>query len=111
MKIKEFKTYEEQVSLLNGRGLIIGNHDKAVDTLRYVNYYRLSGYWYPFRQFDSKTGKPTDVFQEGATFEHVLDLYKFDEELRCVIFSELSTLMFSRNLLNDWHIVITSINF
>jgi abortive infection bacteriophage resistance protein len=48
--VKEFKTYEDQVELLLSRCMVIEDRDAAITQLRRVNYYRLSGYWYPFRK-------------------------------------------------------------
>jgi abortive infection bacteriophage resistance protein len=42
-------TYEEQADLLLSRGLI-AERSFLIEKLRSVNYYRLSGYLYPFRQ-------------------------------------------------------------
>lgn len=74
INVKPFKTVEEQVELLKSRGMIINDEQLAKDTLLYINYYRLSAY--------SLTLRSNDVFSKEATFENVLQLYKFDEELR-----------------------------
>ncbi|MHB1701473.1 MAG: Abi family protein [Acidobacteriaceae bacterium] len=64
-----------------------------------IGYYRLSGYWYPFRKShvsanpvtghllpDPRTGKPRviveDEFRPGTTFRSAMDLYVFDKRLR-----------------------------
>ena len=36
--VKEYKTYEQQLSLLASRGMDIGDEKLAVETLRRVNY-------------------------------------------------------------------------
>lgn len=41
-------TLEEQANLLLVRGMA-GDRNLMVERLAVVNYYRLSGYWYPFR--------------------------------------------------------------
>ncbi|USR79024.1 hypothetical protein [Arcanobacterium pinnipediorum] len=46
---KPFKCYAAQVNLLRERGMYIEDNDLAQRTLERVNYYRLSGYWYPLR--------------------------------------------------------------
>ena len=48
--VKAYKTYARQVEILAGRGMDMGDRESAAATLRRVNYYRLSGYWYPFRK-------------------------------------------------------------
>ncbi|WP_460702921.1 hypothetical protein [Luteococcus sediminum] len=45
--MKSYKTYDEQVDLLLRRGMLIEDRAVAAKTLARVNYYRLSGYWYP----------------------------------------------------------------
>ncbi|MBU8867743.1 hypothetical protein [Paenarthrobacter aromaticivorans] len=48
--VKADKTYDEQVDLLASRGMGIGVRDAAINQLQYINYHRLSWYWYSFRQ-------------------------------------------------------------
>jgi abortive infection bacteriophage resistance protein len=68
---------EEQADLLITRGML-GDRDLIAKRLREVNYYRLSGYWYPFRN-------PDDTFQPGTTFETVWRRYVFDRQLRLLV--------------------------
>jgi len=72
-------TYSEQIELLKSRGLSIPNEEKASRYLGEISYYRLSAYSLPFQ-------KVKDQFDEGTTFENVLDLYLFDRELRLICF-------------------------
>lgn len=67
--------------------MVIEDHDAAERALAQLNYYRLSGYWYPMRCFDG--GKGLDEFMPDASFNLVLDLYSFDEQLRHAVFAEL----------------------
>jgi len=75
--IKPFKSFKEQLDILKERGLIIDNEDKALKSLQYINYYRLSGYTLTLRKHD--------VFYKGITLANVLELYNFDSELRVLI--------------------------
>ncbi len=70
-------SFEEQADLLIKRGLVV---DRAflIDRLKNVNYYRLSGYLYPYRQAN-------DNFKSGTTFEKVWHHYTFDRRLRLII--------------------------
>ncbi|WP_165164314.1 Abi family protein [Corynebacterium qintianiae] len=86
---KDFKSYTEQVELLRTRGLYIGDPDEAEHLLASLNYYRLSGYWYPMRRFQPNGGIALDVFKAGASFELVVELYEFDERLRHCVFGGL----------------------
>jgi abortive infection bacteriophage resistance protein len=70
-------SYEEQADLLMSRGLI-ADRDLLVSRLKEVNYYRITGYLYPFRQLDN-------TFVNGTTFNKVWNLYTFDRQLRIVI--------------------------
>lgn len=87
---KSFKTYEEQIAILRSRGMVVDDEAKAVRLLQQLNYYRLSGYWYPLRKFDRQTGEALDEFQPGTTIELVYELYAFDARLRQAVFAHLS---------------------
>lgn len=86
---KSFRTFQQQVALLQERGLIIEDHARAERLLAQFNYYRLSGYWYPMRVFPSGSKRPIDQFKPGASFDLSVKLYEFDERLRHAVFSEL----------------------
>lgn len=77
-------TYAEQLNLLKARGLIIDDDAKAIHLLETLNYYRLSGYWYPFLQDKTK-----HIFKDGATFDKAFSIYCFDRELRLLILREI----------------------
>jgi abortive infection bacteriophage resistance protein len=69
-----------QLELLKQRGLIVQDETVARHYLEHLNYYRLSDYWIPYIK-DSQTHQ----FHGGTTFEHILNLYIFDRELRLLI--------------------------
>lgn len=75
---KDFKTIEEQANLMISRGLIC---DKMVlqERLQWINYYRFSGYLYPFRQEGS------DNYIEGTSLDTIWNRYCFDRKLRLLI--------------------------
>jgi abortive infection bacteriophage resistance protein len=78
-------TYEQQADLLLGRGMT-ADRDQLIDRLRQVSYYRLSGYWYPFRRFDpAGSGQRLDEFESGTDFAVVWDRYVFDRRLRLLL--------------------------
>ena len=80
---KIWKTYEEQLEILKNRGLHVADEKKALGYLRTIGYYRLSGYLYPFRQFNPKNPKNRlDSFIPNSSFEDVKKLYMFDKRLR-----------------------------
>lgn len=87
-EVKSYLTYDEQVDLLVHRGMDVGDRQRAADVLRRVNYYRLSGYWYPFRQ--QIGGSRVDSFYPGTRLDDVVALYEFDARLRAATFSVLA---------------------
>ncbi len=68
-------TFEEQADRLLKRDLL-ADRDLLISRLSEVNYYRLSGYLYPFRKLDE------EKFYSGTTLETVWDRYVFDRQLR-----------------------------
>ncbi len=74
---KEFKTIEEQLSILEKRGLKIEDKEIARDFLLLNNYYRISGY--------SLTLREHDIFYENVKFQNIIDIYNFDYELRHIL--------------------------
>ncbi|WP_312098174.1 Abi family protein [Corynebacterium dentalis] len=86
---KQFKTYGEQVALLRKRGMRIDDLSRAEHLLSRLNYYRLSGYWYPMQRFASGDGQGLNAFVDGATLDLVVELYEFDERFRHSVFIEL----------------------
>lgn len=77
MADKEFKTIEEQLAILESRGLQISNRAAASDFLHRNNYYRVSGY--------SLTLRSHDVFYPSASFQNIVDIYEFDHDLRHIL--------------------------
>jgi abortive infection bacteriophage resistance protein len=103
---KPWQSYEEQLDLLISRGLRVTDRPKALEYLQRIGYYRLSGYWFPFRErsgpltlLDGRGRKPAtadkvmtialDDFKSGATFENAVGLYVFDKKLRLLAMDAL----------------------
>jgi abortive infection bacteriophage resistance protein len=104
---KPWKSYEDQLNQLIQRGLIVTDRTKALEYLERIGYYRLSGYWFPFRERSGtccpliapigrkkfKRGDTDqfvlDAFKEGASFQNTVDLYVFDKKLRLLIMDAL----------------------
>jgi abortive infection bacteriophage resistance protein len=68
---------DEQADLLRSRGMA-GERGDFLRRLAVVNYYRLSVYWYPFREADGR-------FKAGTTLDAVWGRYTFDRELRHLV--------------------------
>ena len=74
---------DQQIDLLESRGLSVPNRDKAHHYLQFINYYRLSGYSIYFEQVID--GKRNHQFKTGTTFDNILALYDFDRHLRILV--------------------------
>ena len=72
-------SFQDQVSLLESRGLTIDNPPKALQYLQGISYYRLSAYFLPYQQIK-------DTFNDGVTFKQIIDTYTFDRGLRLLVF-------------------------
>ena len=92
---KPFRSYPDLVTLLTERNMLVADPARAERKLAQLGYYRLSGYWYPAREFDRDagtglakscpaSGKPLrkNLFATGTTFEDAVSLYRFDKHLR-----------------------------
>lgn len=90
MEPKPFKAIDDQISILRERGMEIHNVEFARSVLREIGYYRLSGYSFPYRTLRSETNAPSDDFLQGTTLEKVVDLYRYDEQLRVVTGRQLA---------------------
>ena len=86
-------TYEEQVDLLESRGLIINNKERAIKHLSNISYYRLTAYMLPCKEI--KDGSYTDKFIEGKTWDNVYQVYLFDRKLRLLIFDVIERIEIS----------------
>lgn len=72
-------SFEEQLSKLEKRGLVITDRVKAISYLQEISYYRLSAYFLPYQ-------KVKDVFNCNTTFKQIIKTYSFDRELRLLVF-------------------------
>lgn len=76
-------SFEDQAKLLIKRGLIVPDEAELISYLSNVNYYRLSGYLYPFKQIDPLTGE--ESFYPGTQFSTIKNRYEFDRRLRLLL--------------------------
>lgn len=85
---KPFKTISQQRQLLESRGMVLADPAAAERWLNAVGYYRLSGYWYPYRvRRQPAVGPPIidDTFQAGTSFDRIIELYDFDRKLKLLV--------------------------
>ncbi|MEI9928252.1 MAG: Abi family protein [Sphingomonas sp.] len=72
-------TVQDQIRLLEQRGMTIADRPAAEHALTHISYYRLRAYWYPF---EIDPSDPAHKLRGGTSFEEVLALYDFDRRLR-----------------------------
>lgn len=84
MTAKVFKTIDEQIEILKGKGLIICDVDYAKEVLLRENYFFIMGYRHVFLKKDSSR-----KFIDGTKFEEVYSLFVFDRMFRNIIFKNI----------------------
>ncbi len=78
---------DAQIALLRSRGLIISDNERTRHYLRFIGYYRLSGYALVFQRNYNFDG--AHQFHSNANFDDILDLYIFDRKLRIILLDAL----------------------
>ena len=87
----------DQIKLLQSRGLIIKDINYAKTVLGKLNYYNFSGYTYIF---EDKSNKRTHNFSNNTTFEEIFEVFKYDVQIRQLLFSCISYIeIFMRNII------------
>ena len=83
--LKPFLDYHELVSLMQERGMVIRDAQRAKRKIAQIGYYRFSGYSHPLRSYyynDENKQVVTSNFREGTSFEELFKLYLMDKQLR-----------------------------
>ncbi|MGO1059639.1 Abi family protein [Planococcus sp. FY231025] len=96
--MKAFASHDEQITILQNRGLLVPDKAAAKRVLSRENYYALvDGYKEPFLEHDERLNPyGLEQYQKGAEFGHLYALYRFDRELRMLLLNEL--LKFEKNI-------------
>ena len=81
---KEFKTLNEQIEILKGKGLNINDPEYAKLVLFRENYFFLNGYRHLFMR-----SSVDRRYINGATFEELYSLFLFDRTFRNIIFKNI----------------------
>lgn len=81
MKEKIFKTLDEQIEILESKGLIVEDVDYAKEILFRENYFFISGYRHLFMRHNDK-----DRFIRGTTFDELYGMFVFDRMIRNIMF-------------------------
>ena len=79
---KVFKNLDEQIEILQNKGLVINDIDKAKNILLKENYFFINGYRHLFME-------KKDQFIEGTTFEELYAMFMFDRNIRNIFFKNL----------------------
>lgn len=98
MKLKDPKTFEEQLSILENRHMIVEDREEALKILSRTNYYRLTAYALQF--------KANDDYNKNITFNEMYDLYKFDKKLRSLLREVLESIEISVRTFIAYHLSI-----
>src|SRR5699024_1249347 len=84
--VKEYEPISNLLDKLSERKMQLDNRAFAEQWLSNVGYYRLSAYWYPYREFLSEDLPIRgDNFLPGTKFEDITALYEFDRKLRTIV--------------------------
>lgn len=81
---KEFKTLNEQIEILENKGLIINDIEYAKSVLLKENYFFLNGYRHLFMR-----SSVDRRFIPGTTFEEIYSLFLFDRTFRNILFKNI----------------------
>lgn len=84
IRMKEPKTFEEQLKILRDRSMVIEDEEEAIKVLRKANYYRLTVYALQF--------KNNDDYGNKISFNNMYKLYRFDKKLRHLLLEILETI-------------------
>lgn len=90
-------TIKQQVAKLRERGCIINDEKYAEETLKYINYFRLSNYFKPFCV-------TKDRYEDGTTFEKIMRIYEIDRRLRSILLAALEEIEIAlRAAISNFH--------
>jgi len=81
---KNFKTLDEQIQIMQHKGMVITDIERTKEVLLRENYFFLNGYRHLFLKSSSDK-----TFIPGTTFEELHSLFLFDRQFRNIIFKNL----------------------
>lgn len=84
MNAKTFKTLDEQIEILQQKGLIINDITHAKDVLLRENYFFVNGYRHVFLKSPVEKN-----FVPGTTFDELYAMFYFDRQVRNIIFKNV----------------------
>lgn len=87
--MKKALDINKQMQLLEKRGVVFDNKEKAEEILLDIGYYRLGFYAFPFERTFPNIHNRTHDYVAGTTFQSIYDLYLFDTQLRRLLLNAL----------------------
>ena len=81
---KIFKTLDEQIAILQNKGLVVDDLDSAKEILLRENYFFISGYRHLFL-----ASPESRKFIPGTNFRELIALFNFDRQIRNIIFKNI----------------------
>ena len=80
MANKASRTIQEQIELLENRGMLFRDKAFATECLKRISYFRLKAYWW-----DMQCDPVNHVFTNGSCFEDVIERYEAIAYLRNIV--------------------------
>ncbi len=80
MELKKHNTYDQQLEKLISRDCFVSDPAWAKEVLQNISYYRLTGYFLPFKD-------ENDRYIPDTSFHKVYRIYEFDRKLRGLLLS------------------------
>lgn len=97
MREKIPATIDEQIAKLKERGCVIEDEAAARETLKYINYFRLSNYFEPFSVSKHE-------YEEGTSFGKIMRIYEMDRKLRSILLAALEEVEITlRAAISNYH--------
>jgi abortive infection bacteriophage resistance protein len=81
------RSIDEHIKHLQNKGMSFSDMRAAVDLFSRVSYSRLKYYWRDLVEEDAD-----GCFQEGTSFQTVIDRYTFDHKFRVILFDAIETI-------------------
>ena len=81
---KTFKTLDEQITILENKGLVIDDIARTKDILLRENYFFIMGYRHLFLKSERNR-----VFLDGTNFSELYALFNFDRQVRNILFKNI----------------------
>lgn len=78
----DFKTYDQQIEILQNRNLLIGDKRSAINFLNLNNYYNVIN---AYKDIFIQQGITPEKFLDGTTFDDFVQLYNFDKLIRLAV--------------------------